>query len=142
MYNYSMRNANDIDEGIFWIKAQTQYKDRKIVLVGQSTGGLAAMAYSSFGTNPVDAITNFHGGMHSKDSNDCKWQARIDAFTKFAKTSKPMSLWIYSANDHSSNPTYINKLYREFSNAGGTAPLFQIESFKQDGHSSSGFSCF
>lgn len=132
--NYGLENALDIAEVINWLTANEKYKNRKIILIGQSTGGLTVMAYSSLPNNKVNAVINFHGGMRPIDENDCKWQARIDAFNDYAKTSKPLSLWIYTANDHSSNPEYINRLYGEFLKSGGKVRLAQFGPFKDDGH--------
>jgi dienelactone hydrolase len=108
-----LENAADIEDIVTWLETQKKYKSRKIILIGQSTGGLATMAYSSLTTHPVDAIINFHGGM---------------------RPSSPPSLWFYTANDHSSNPEYISRLYKSFADAGGTAKLIQLPAFKSDGH--------
>jgi dienelactone hydrolase len=103
-------------------------------MIGQSTGGLTTIAYSSLVAHRVDAIINFHGGMRPSSPTDCKWQSRIDAFAHYAKTSSPRSLWFYTANDHSSNPEYISRLYKAFTEAGGTAKLVQLPAFEEDGH--------
>jgi len=131
---YGLDNAADIDDVVAWIKTQSRFKDRKIIMIGQSTGGLATMAYSSLPYHRVDAIINFHGGMRPSSPDDCKWNARIEAFETYAKTSSPKSLWFYSANDHSSNPEYISRLYSAFTNSGGSAELHQLPAFKNDGH--------
>jgi dienelactone hydrolase len=102
-------------------------------MIGQSTGGLTTMAYSSFADPRISAIINFHGGMRPRSESDCLWDARVEAFKAFAKTALP-SLWVYTANDHSSNPEYISKLYKAFTDAGGKAELHQLAAFKSDGH--------
>lgn len=131
---YGIENAKDIQEVVSWLLAQEKFKNRKIILVGQSTGGLAVMAYSSFPDNHASAILNFHGGMRPEGPNDCKWQARIDAFNTYAKTSTPVSYWFYTENDHSSNSAYISRLFQSFLNAGGKVWLGQFGKFKNDGH--------
>jgi hypothetical protein len=72
--------------------------------------------------------------MRPRSESDCLWQARIDAFSTYAKTSSPESLWIYTANDHSSNPAYIARLHKAFTDAGGHATLYQLPAFEDDGH--------
>jgi dienelactone hydrolase len=131
---YGLENAADVEDVVIWLKAQDRFKHRKIIMIGQSTGGLTTMAYSSLPNYRVDAIINFHGGMRPSSPTDCKWDARIDAFRTYAKTSSPPSLWFYTANDHSSNPEYIAKLYKAFTDAGGKAKLVQLPAFKNDGH--------
>lgn len=131
---YALENAHDIEDIISWIDTQEQYKGRKIIMVGQSTGGLTSMAYSSFASNRASAIINFHGGVRPHSTEDCFWKSRVDAFDLFAKTSKPKSLWVYTANDHSSNPDYIAQLFDSFKKSGGQAELLSLPAFKDDGH--------
>jgi dienelactone hydrolase len=131
---YGLENAKDIDDFISEIRKQDQYRSRPIIMIGQSTGGLATMAYSSLSTNEASAIINFHGGVRPSSPSSCLWDARIAAFESYAKSSKPQSLWIYTANDHSSNPEYIASLYKSFIEAGGHAQLRQLPAFKNDGH--------
>ena len=131
---YGMDNALDIADVMVWVKNQDRYRGRKLIVIGQSTGGLATMAYSARADSAVAAIINFHGGIRPSSPTDCKWQARIEAFDAYAPTSHPYSLWIYTANDHSSNPAYIAKLYQSFAAAGGTSQLLQLPAFKTDGH--------
>ncbi|MEO6938970.1 MAG: alpha/beta fold hydrolase [Candidatus Kapaibacterium sp.] len=131
---YGLANASDIDEVVQWLQTQDRFKGRKIIMIGQSTGGLATMAYSSLSSNIASAIINFHGGVRPSLPEDCLWQARLDAFAQYGKTSRPTSLWFYTANDHSSNPEFIRKLYAAFSKNGGEARVMQLSAFKHDGH--------
>jgi dienelactone hydrolase len=131
---YALENADDIESVVTWVREQSDLKNRKIVLIGQSTGGLATMAYSSLTEQRVDAIINMHGGMRPTTPDACVLDAWIKAFATFAKTSSPESLWLYTANDHSSNPKFISWLYGSFVNAGGKAELHQLPAFKHDGH--------
>ncbi|HEY3875441.1 MAG TPA: alpha/beta fold hydrolase [Candidatus Kapabacteria bacterium] len=131
---YGIESAKDIQDIVLWLKQQSEYRNRTIIMIGQSTGGLTTMAYSSLSKDPVDAIINFHGGVRPNSPDDCKWQARIEAFETYAQTSSPSSLWFYTSNDHSSNPEYISRLYSSFTKAGGIAKLVQLPAFKSDGH--------
>ena len=131
---YGLANASDIDEVVQWLETQERFKGRKIIMIGQSTGGLATMAYSSLRSNIASAIINFHGGVRPASPEDCLWQARLDAFTTFGKTSRPNSLWFYTANDHSSNPEFIRRLYAAFTKSGGQARVMQLSAFKDDVH--------
>lgn len=132
---YSLEAAADIDDAVQWVAQQPEYRGRPIVVLGQSTGGSATMAYSSLATNLASAVINFHGGLRPRlGPTDCKWEARVKAFAAYAPTSRPKSLWIYTANDHSSNPPYIKRLHETFEAAGGHAVLHQLPAFKEDGH--------
>jgi len=131
---YGLDNASDLEEVVEWVRSSPDWNHRKIVMIGQSTGGLCVMAYSSLTRSRVDAIINFHGGIRPSSSSDPILQGRINAFATFGHTSKPESLWIYTANDHSSNPDYIQRLHAAFTRAGGKAELHQLPAFKEDGH--------
>jgi dienelactone hydrolase len=130
---YGLENAKDVEDVVVWLSTQPQLKSRKLIVIGQSTGGVATMAYSSLASNQAAAILNFHGGMRPTQQQ-CLWQARVDAFADYARTSKPASLWVYTANDHSSNQPYIAKLHQAFTAAGGKAALAQLPAFEDDGH--------
>ncbi|MFI4980744.1 MAG: hypothetical protein ACHQIO_10370, partial [Nevskiales bacterium] len=57
----------------------------------------------------------------------------IAAFVTYAKTTSVPSLWFYTANDHSSRPAFIARLYEAYQRAGGKAQLVQLGPFVDGG---------
>jgi dienelactone hydrolase len=133
--NYGLENALDIKAAIEWLRAQEFVDDTRIAVVGQSTGGLATMAYLTMADPGVLCAVNIHGGVRPKDlTDDPLLDARIAAFTSYARQTHLPSVWIYAANDHSSRPPFIQRLHEAYQAAGGAAELHQLAAFKSDGH--------
>jgi dienelactone hydrolase len=132
---YGLENALDIKGSIQFLKAQPYVDGKRIVVIGQSTGGLATMAYLSMADQGVLGGINFHGGVRPRNFiADPLLDARVAAFATYAKTTSLPSLWFYTANDHSSRPAFITRLYEAYQQAGGRAQLVQLGPFMQDGH--------
>ncbi len=132
---YGLENALDIKGAIRFLKTQPYVDAQRIIVIGQSTGGLATMAYLSMADEGVLGGINFHGGVRPRNLiDDPLLDARIAAFATFAKTTRLPSLWFYTANDHSSRPAFIARLCDAYQRAGGKAQLVQLGPFLQDGH--------
>ncbi len=135
---YGLENALDVHASIEWLKTQTFVQPDRIFVFGQSTGGLTTMAYLSMADPGVLGAVNFHGGMRPDDlENDPLLDARVAAFATYARTTRLPSVWLYTANDHSSRPPFITRLHQAYLAAaasGATAELHQLPAFKRDGH--------
>jgi dienelactone hydrolase len=132
---FGLENAVDIKGAIQFLKTQPYVDPKRIIVIGQSTGGLAIMAYLSMADDGVLGGINFHGGVRPKSfTGDPLLQARIDAFVAYARTTRLPSLWFYTENDHSSRPPFIASLYDSYQRAGGKAQLVQLDPFQEDGH--------
>jgi dienelactone hydrolase len=132
---YGRENALDVQAAVRWLRGQDFVDPDRILVVGQSTGGLATMAYLSMADPGVRGAVNFHGGVRPGDlEDDPLLDGRIAAFSAFARTTRLPSLWFYTANDHSSRPPFVSRLHAAYRAAGGDAELHQLGSFKRDGH--------
>lgn len=132
---YGRENALDIKGAIQFLQTQPYADPNRIVVVGQSTGGLATMAYLGMADRGVLGGINFHGGVRPRNLyGDPLLDARVAAFVTYARTTTLPSLWFYTANDHSSRPEFIAHLYDAYQRAGGKAQLVQLGPFMNDGH--------
>lgn len=108
------------------------------VLVGQSAGGWAAVAYDSQPHPKVAAIVSMAGGRggHHDDeaNNNCNPEALIEAAGQFGAHAATPMLWIYAANDSFFDPKLAAALHARFTAAGGCAELHQLGPFDGDGH--------
>ncbi|MBB3210853.1 dienelactone hydrolase [Herbaspirillum sp. Sphag1AN] len=133
--DYGLENALDIHGAISYLKSQDYVDPQRMVVIGQSTGGLSTMAYLSMADQGVLGGLNFHGGVRPHNLNsDPKLDARITAFTTYAKSTRIPSMWFYTENDHSSHPEFIVRLHDAYQQAGGNATLVQLPAFGEDGH--------
>jgi hypothetical protein len=110
----------------------------RIVVAGQSYGGLTALAFGTRNFPGVRGLINFAGGLRMH-GGDCRWESSlVKAFASFgAKTALP-SLWFYGANDMHFGPDLASRMYDAYIQAGGQAKLVAYGAFKKDAHGMSG----
>jgi len=86
---YGLENALDIQAAIQFLKTQPYADAKRIVVIGQSTGGLVTMAYLSVAEQGVLSGINFHGGVRPRNLNDDPFlDARIEAFATYTNGPK------------------------------------------------------
>ncbi|MGS0741058.1 dienelactone hydrolase family protein [Glaciimonas sp. GG7] len=124
--------ADDLQSGLEYALSQPWADKSRILIAGQSHGGLTTMAFGERNFPGVKGLIDFAGGLLL---DDCSWKSSlIDAFADFgAKTTLP-SLWFYGANDSYFNPELVQKMYTAYTNAGGHAKLIAYGTFKNDSH--------
>lgn len=109
-----------------------------IVLVGQSAGGIATVAYASDPAPQVSAVINMAGGngghMHGRNNENCHPELLARAAGGFGASSRLPELWVYAANDSYFDPAIATAMHAAFVRAGGKAELIQPGPFGSDGH--------
>jgi dienelactone hydrolase len=105
----------------------------KILVVGQSTGGLTAIASGKVAFPGVRGVINFAGGVRNAS---CNWErALVDAFASYGKDSKLPSLWFYGDNDSFWGAELPKIMHEKFTAAGGKAQLVSYGKFAEgDAH--------
>jgi dienelactone hydrolase len=130
--------ADDLRGALEYIVAQPWADANRIVLAGQSYGGLAAMAFATRDFPGVKGVINFAGGLRIYGGT-CQWQSSlIDAFSSFGAQSKIPTLWFYGQNDSHFDPEIASRLHQAYVGAGGQAKLIAYGPFKKDAHGMSG----
>ncbi|MHB8773082.1 MAG: alpha/beta hydrolase family protein [Syntrophales bacterium] len=131
--DFGLRDARDIQATIDYLSREPFIDGKRIVLVGQSGGGLASLAAGSLGNPNVKGIINFAGGL--RRMNVAMWeQDMAQAFGMYAKTTQAPSLWFYTANDSFFSPSTAREAYEAYRQNGGQARLVALPAFKRDGH--------
>jgi dienelactone hydrolase len=126
--------ADDLQATLNYVVAQPWADKNRIVVAGQSYGGLATMAFGMRGFPGVKGLINFAGGLRLYGS-DCAWQSSlVSAFADFGRHTMVPSLWFYGANDSHFNPELAARMYRAYVAAGGNARLVAFGAFKKDAH--------
>jgi len=101
----------------------------RILVIGQSHGGLTAMAIGAIGFPGLRGILNFAGGLRYT-AQGCLWeQALVDAFAAYGRSSQVPSLWFYGDNDSYWGKQLPGEMYRAFAAAGGQAELVSYGTF-------------
>ncbi|GAB3541672.1 CocE/NonD family hydrolase [Noviherbaspirillum agri] len=138
MTAHGYSQAEDLIGTLQYLRTQPWADSERIVVAGQSYGGLTAMAFGTQQFPGVKGLINFAGGLKMHGGN-CRWQDSLEqAFATYgAKTALP-SLWFYGQNDHHFGPELASRLHHAYVKAGGMAKLVAYGPFKKDAHGMSG----
>lgn len=124
--------AEDIKGALDTLVKREDVDPARILLIGQSHGGLAVMAFGGTYNYPgVKGIINFAGGLKWSDSS-CQWESSlVRAFGTYGETSKVPTLWFYGDNDSYWGPAddLPTRMHAAYSKAGGTAKLVAFGKF-------------
>lgn len=124
--------ANDLQDALIYTLAQPWADKNRIVIAGQSHGGLTTMAFGARNFPGVKGLINFAGGLRL---DDCAWRpALVDAFAEYGAKTKIPSVWFYGANDSYFNLDVAEKMLTAYNAAGGHATLIAYGPFKNDSH--------
>lgn len=138
MTGHGYSQADDLQSTLDYLRTQRWADAERVVVAGQSYGGLTAMAFGTRQYPGVKGLINFAGGL-KMHGGDCRWQqSLVQAFAAYgAKTSLP-SIWFYGENDNHFGPDLAARLHNAYVQAGGNAKLVAYGAFKKDAHGMSG----
>lgn len=126
--------AADVLDTIAFARKQTWVDDQRIIVAGQSYGGLATIALGTAAVPGVRGLLNFAGGLRD-DGAGCDWRSElVRAFAVYGQGNKIPSLWMYGMNDSLFGPDLVARMHTAFTRAGGQARLHEFGMFKRDSH--------
>ncbi len=126
--------AHDLQSVLDYTLQQRWADKNRIIIAGQSYGGLTTMAFGTRNFPGVKGLINFAGGLRTS-GNECQWQTSlVEAFANYGRTTKVPSIWFYGENDSYFNPALASKMRDAYVNAGGNAKLVTFGTFKKDAH--------
>lgn len=135
MAAHGLSQANDLEGALEYLRTQSWVDPERILVAGQSYGGLAAVAFSIRNFPGVRGIINFAGGL-KVHGGDCQWQdSLVQAFSRFGAQSTSPTLWFYGENDAHFGPKLAERMHQAYVQAGGHAVLVAYGPFKKDAHS-------
>ena len=127
-------HADDIQATVDFARGQAWIDPGRIVIAGQSYGGLATIALGTRQLAGVRGLINIAGGLRD-DGPGCDWKSElVRAFGVYGEKNKIPSLWMYGANDSLFGPTLAARMHTAFVRAGGKARMFDFGIFKRDSH--------
>ncbi len=135
---HAMRSAHA------WVVEQSWARKERIILVGQSVGGLATVSACGQNWPGVIACINFAGGAggnpRTSPGASCQAERLGEQLASPAKTTQVPSLWLYAYNDQywgAEAPKKWHKAHVEAATAAGqktTAEFFAAPAIDTDGH--------
>jgi dienelactone hydrolase len=126
--------ADDVRAAVEFARSQDWIDPDRIIVAGQSYGGMATMALGTRALPGVRGLLNFAGGLRD-DANHCDWRSQlVRAFGTYGASNRIPSLWMYGANDSLFAPELVTRLHDAYVRAGGPARLVEYGNFKRDAH--------
>jgi dienelactone hydrolase len=126
--------ANDLQNALEYVIRQSWADKDRILIAGQSYGGLATMAFGTRHFPGVKGLINFAGGLRIYGGS-CEWQSNlVAAFAEFGARTNVPSLWFYGKNDSHFDPPLAARMYEAYMRSGSQARLVAFGAFKKDAH--------
>jgi len=127
-YKCGLEMAKDMKATVDYIRNLPYVDKNKIILGGQSAGGLATIASASQNFEGVVGYINFAG--YSVDVNSMDL---IDTSKEFGKTAKMPMLWLYSSGDQFLPYVDVEGMNKAFQKSGGNSKLI-FTKYVHNGH--------
>jgi dienelactone hydrolase len=138
-YGAGVEAAKDVDAAVQFMRKQPFVLPDKTLIVGQSAGGWATVAYSAQNPAGVPVMVNFAGGRGGRNqdlpNNNCAPRKLIEAAGKFGRTARVPTLWVFTQNDTLFDPKLSQGMADAYKAAGGNADYRLLPAFGKDGHS-------
>lgn len=137
-YRAGQESAKDVIAAVEYAQGLPFVKRDRVILVGQSAGGIASIAAASANPPGVVAVVNFAGGRggrpYTHPGEPCVASAMTEAIGKFARTVRVPVLWHYAENDQFFAPHHVKAWFKAFEEAGAKGVLVMQPPFQWDGH--------
>lgn len=125
--------ADDVKQTLAYFAARPDIDTKRVVVLGQSHGGLTTLALGTLGLPNVVGLVNFAGGLRSE--NCPAWEQTLARDVGgYAKNTQVPSLWFYGDNDSYFQPRVWQDMHAQYTAAGGKAKLVAFGSFSADAH--------
>ena len=110
----------------------------RILVVGQSVGGLTTVATAALNPPGVVAAINFAGGAGGDPDRHPGIPSSAgqleELYAGMGKQARVPMLWIYTENDRFFDPRYSRAWAKAFAQAGGQVEYRLLPAFKSNGH--------
>lgn len=125
--------AEDVVAALDYMTAQPYVDRNRIVVMGQSHGGLTTLAFGTIAYPGVRGLVNFAGGLRNDTCVD--WEGNlVRAFETYGRQSRYPSLWFYGDNDSYWPKPMPDRMFAAYTGAGGKGRLVDFGNFKSDSH--------
>jgi dienelactone hydrolase len=143
-YNAGLQGAADIKAALDFMRAQAYVAPDRALIVGESAGGWATLAFSSQNPAGVSGMIDFAGGRGGHQRlpdggiGNCTPNALVTAAARYGATARVPTLWIYTANDSFFEPSLVRRMFDAYNGAGGRGIYKPLGAFGNEGHGLAG----
>jgi dienelactone hydrolase len=128
------RAIEDVDAAMAYLRSQPWADPTRVVVAGQSRGGILSVAYAAERSGTVRGVINFAGGWTSQRCDEGGRGFNQATFASAGgRTHIPM-LWLYAEEDGYYSAAWIRRYQEAFAQAGGVATFHLFPAFGADGH--------
>jgi dienelactone hydrolase len=121
--------ADDLQAAINAIAQRPDADPSRVMVVGPSSAGIAAVALSARNPRGLVAVIAVSAGLRA-ESNCPLGDILVDAYRRFGTRSRVPNLWIYAKSDPLINPDLADRMHVAFLGGGGDV---KFEMFFLDG---------
>jgi dienelactone hydrolase len=125
--------AEDVKQALTFFATRPDIDTKRVVVIGQSHGGLTTLALGTLGLPNVVGLVNFAGGLRNEGCTAWEQTLARDVGS-YAKNTKVPSLWFYGDNDSYFQPRVWQDMHAQYSAGGGKAKLVAFGTFSADAH--------
>jgi dienelactone hydrolase len=124
----------DVDAAMGYLRAQPWADLERVLLSGQSRGGILSVAYAAGRPGAVRGVINFAGGWTSQRCDDGGRGFNQVTFASAGGRTRIPMLWLYAEEDGYYSAAWIRRYHEAFAQAGGVATFHLFPAFGADGH--------
>lgn len=128
------RAIEDVDAAMAYLRAQPWTDAERVLIAGQSRGGILSVAYAAERPGMVRGVINFAGGWTSQRCDDGGRGFNGATFASAGRRTRIPMLWLYAEEDGYYSATWIRRYHEAFAQAGGIARFHLFPAFGGDGH--------
>jgi pimeloyl-ACP methyl ester carboxylesterase len=133
-----IESARDVDAAVRYATSLPYARRDGAVVIGQSLGGWATLAYAAQTHAGVVGLINMAGGRgghaDAQAYVNCRPDLLVAAAGAFGRAARTPMLWVYATNDSWFPPDLARAMFTAFTAAGGRATLAQPDFDGGDGH--------
>lgn len=128
-----LAQAEDVKATLQFFAARPELDPQRVLLFGQSHGGLTTLAAGTLQLPGVRGLVNFAGGL--KLDNCQGWERELaDAFGRYGQASTLPALFFYGDNDSYWAPPVWQAMAQRYNEAGQRARVVAFGHFGRDAH--------
>lgn len=128
-------SAQDVAGAVAALRQETWVDPDRVVLLGYSTGGFAAVAAGAGAMPGVAGIINFAGGRGAFEPDHvCGSDKLVSAYAALGRSARTPELWLYVQNDQAFVPALAHRMFTAYTADGAPARLEILPPFGSNGH--------
>ena len=128
------RAIEDVDAAMAYLRRQPWADPARVVVAGQSRGGILSVAYAAERSGTVRGVVNFAGGWTSQRCDEGGRSFNHATFASAGGRTRIPMLWLYAEEDGYYSAAWIRRYHQAFVQSGGVATFHLFPAFGGDGH--------